>query len=78
MVIADYSLPQGTVVGIPIWLFARDPSVYPDPDRFLPDRWLGERQGLTETETSVFGGGRHFCLGYRLAWVEAVQWVQEH
>jgi cytochrome P450 len=73
--IAGYSLPVGTVVGIPIWLFCRDATLYPEPDRFYPERWLGERHALTPIETSVFGGGRHFCLGYHMAWVEAVQFT---
>ncbi len=74
-VIAGYSLPRGTVVGIPIWLFCRDAKLYQEPERFNPERWLGERHGLTPIETSVFGGGRHFCLGYHMAWVEAVQFI---
>ncbi len=74
-VIAGYSLPEGTVVGIPIWLFCQDATLYPEPETFNPERWLGDRHGLTPIETSVFGGGRHFCLGYHMAWVEAVQFT---
>ena len=75
MVIEGYHLPAGTIVGIPIWLFGRDASLYPDPERFLPDRWLGENRRRTPIETSAFGGGPHFCLGYHMAWVEVVQFT---
>lgn len=75
MVIEGYALPAGTIVGIPIWLFGRDETLYPDPERFLPERWLGDERSRTPIETSAFGGGPHFCLGYHMAWVEVVHFV---
>jgi hypothetical protein len=41
----------------------RDPSVYPDPDRFDVER--------EDTHHQSFGGGAHLCLGAHLARVEA-------
>jgi cytochrome P450 enzyme len=40
----------------------RDPSVFPDPDRFDIDR--------DTTELTVFGQGPHYCLGVHLARAE--------
>jgi cytochrome P450 len=68
-------LPAGTVVAIPLWLFSRDPNAFVDPERFEPERWLREERRLTPLETSAFGAGPHFCLGYHMAWVEAVQFI---
>lgn len=67
-------IPPGTVVGCSFYSLSRNPERYPDPDRFDPDRWaaLGRKPGALET--AQFGGGPHFCLGYHMAWLEAVQY----
>lgn len=66
-------IPPGVVVGCSLYALSRDPDRYPEPDRFDPDRWatLGRKPGALET--AQFGGGPHFCLGYHMAWLEAVQ-----
>lgn len=69
------TVPVGTTVAIPIWLLSRDPELYPDPDTFDPDRWIGRGHKLGALETAQFGGGPHFCLGYHMAWVEAVMFA---
>lgn len=69
------TVPAGTTVAIPIWLLSRDPELYPDPDSFKPERWVGRDHKLSALETAQFGGGPHFCLGYHMAWVEAVMFV---
>lgn len=37
---SGYEVPRGTSVIFPILKFLRDPSVFPRPDEFLPERWL--------------------------------------
>jgi cytochrome P450 len=41
----------------------RDPAKFADPDRLDIERDAGDHV--------AFGGGAHFCLGYRLAELEA-------
>ena len=49
----------------------RDPSLYPEPDRFDPDRWLGERcAGLPRGAFVPFGAGNRLCVGEGFAWLE--------
>jgi HAD superfamily hydrolase (TIGR01509 family) len=56
-------LPAGTVVVTMLGAANRDPAAYPDPDRF--DIVRGGPPAL------AFGAGIHYCLGARLAQLEA-------
>ncbi len=75
MTVEGVAIPEGVVLGIPLWLFSRDAEAFDDPDHFDPDRWIRETRKLSAVELSVFGGGPHFCLGYHMALVEAVQFI---
>lgn len=48
-----------------------DSTYYPDPDCFIPERWIpGAKDEVSDearTAYRPFGMGRHVCLGYKLA-----------
>jgi cytochrome P450 family 117 subfamily A len=69
------ALPEGALVGVSPSLACRDPAVYPDPDRFDPSRWQRRKEPPSQYELMAFGAGAHFCLGYHLAWMEAIQFA---
>jgi cytochrome P450 len=59
--IGGWDLPAGVRVAPCIHLVHRDPDVYPDPEVFRPERFLGRPAG---TYTWIpFGGGTRRCLG---------------
>jgi cytochrome P450 len=61
-------LPAGTVVTPCILLVHRRPDLYPEPDAFRPERFLGNAPG---TYTWIpFGGGIRRCLGAAFAQME--------
>jgi len=66
--VAGYDLPAGTVVMPAIGLVHASPEHYQDPERFDPDRMLG--QALSPTTWFPFGGGGRRCLGATFAQVE--------
>ena len=68
-------IPPGTTLAICVGSLGRDPGLYPDPERLDPARWLGRDSAPTPIETVQFGGGPHFCMGYHLALLEAVQFA---
>ena len=68
-------ITEGTLVGIPLLTLSRSTERYEDPDDFRPDRWLLPGRSRHPIETCQFGGGPHFCLGYRLALLEGVNFI---
>lgn len=68
MEIGGRQLPSGTLVAPCIYLVHRRPDVYPEPSRFLPERFLDRKPG---TYTWIpFGGGVRRCLGASFAELE--------
>jgi cytochrome P450 len=73
--IGGYALPAGARVTPSIHLVHRDPKTYPEPDRFLPERFLERPPG---TYTWIpFGGGVRRCLGAAFAQFEMAVVLRE-
>ncbi|HEY6145176.1 MAG TPA: cytochrome P450 [Solirubrobacterales bacterium] len=73
--LGGYELPAGAGVTPCIHLIHRDPNVYPDPDRFLPERFIDNPPG---TYTWIpFGGGVRRCLGAAFAQFEMAVVLRE-
>ncbi len=68
----DRTFDKGQIVGLSLHAMSRNAERYPDPDAFVPERWLSRERRPGPIETAQFGGGPHFCLGYHVAWLEAV------
>jgi cytochrome P450 len=66
--LAGYQLPAGVMVVPAIGLVHTDSELYPDPERFDPDRMVGAT--LSPTTWFPFGGGNRRCLGATFAMVE--------
>jgi cytochrome P450 len=62
--IAGAEIEQGDLVRVSITAANRDPAVFPDPDRFDPDRPRRPRH-------LAFAQGPHVCVGVHLARLEA-------
>ena len=66
--IGQWELPAGITVTPSIYLMHRRPDVYPNPESFEPERFLGRSPG---TYTWIpFGGGVRRCLGGAFAQFE--------
>jgi cytochrome P450 len=63
--IGGYELPAGIMAAAVMHLTHRRPDLYPDPGRFVADRFIGKK--LDPHAWAPFGGGVRRCLGMAFA-----------
>ena len=74
----DYEVPQGRIVALSFWGIHHNPSVWPDPERFDPDRFERSEsaedgaRGHPRYSHLPFGGGPRACIGVHLALAELI------
>lgn len=62
---AGHTLAPGVAVMASVLLTHRRPDLYPEPERFVPERFLG--RSFAPSEYLPFGGGARRCLGAAFA-----------
>jgi cytochrome P450 len=65
LALGEWSIPAGEGVVVALHTILTDPSTFPDPERFRPERFLERR--YTPAEFPPFGGGHRRCLGAAFA-----------
>lgn len=63
--LGPFDLPRGTPIVFTPLITHKLEEFYPEPDRFLPERWLTHKPGAYEY--IPFGGGPRQCIGGPLA-----------
>lgn len=64
----EYVIPKGTPVGMTATLVHNDPSLFPDPHIFRPERWLnenGQRHHHLDKFLLSFSRGSRQCIGIK-------------
>ncbi|KAF2264418.1 cytochrome P450 [Lojkania enalia] len=64
-----YRIPKGSILLANTWRFTHDPSVYPDPMTFRPERFIETPTHKPEPDPRnlIFGYGRRVCPGRYVA-----------
>ncbi|CAG9855800.1 unnamed protein product [Phyllotreta striolata] len=61
-------IPEGTNISIFLYGMNRDPTVFPDPEKFDPERFLPEKQADRHTYGYIpFSAGPRNCVGQKYA-----------
>jgi cytochrome P450 len=60
-----YEVPAGHAVSISVMAIHHDPVLYPQPDNFIPERFI--ERSFSVSEFLPFGGGDRRCLGAGLS-----------
>ncbi|KAM5539712.1 hypothetical protein V8D89_006525 [Ganoderma adspersum] len=62
-----FRIPRGSIILANTWAFAHDPRNYPEPEKFMPERYLtGEGElnpDIRDPRSFTFGYGRRACPG---------------
>ena len=66
--IGGHELPAGVMLAPCIYLTHHRPDLWPEPDKFDPDRFVGKR--VSPYEFFPFGGGIRHCIGAAFALYE--------
>ncbi|KAL7893111.1 cytochrome P450 [Trichoderma sp. SZMC 28014] len=73
-VIDGVAVPAYTTISCQALTSQREPTIFPEPDNFNPQRWIdGKKQGTVDQmrdQLLVFGKGSRACLGRRIAIME--------
>ncbi|XP_077977650.1 cytochrome P450 2U1-like [Glandiceps talaboti] len=66
-----YNIPKDTMVIANLWSVMRDPDLWPNPDKFIPERFLNDDGKVEKPEHFIpFSTGARMCLGDQTAKME--------
>jgi cytochrome P450 len=69
--VGGYEVSRGTTILMSQWVVHHDPQWYDEPEKFVPERWLGDlAQRLPKYAYFPFGGGPRICIGNTFALME--------
>jgi cytochrome P450 len=72
VMVDGWRVPAGSNVVVGIMALHTDPALWPDPQRFDPDRFLPEHsRGRDRWQYLPFGAGPRSCIGDHFAMLEA-------
>ncbi|KAL0101734.1 hypothetical protein PUN28_019105 [Cardiocondyla obscurior] len=69
--IVNVHLPKGTAITIPVYGLHHDPLIYPDPEKFDPERFNTDAVKKRHPYAYMpFGEGPRICIGARFGYVQ--------
>lgn len=67
---------KGTYVFIPVYGLHHDPAYFPEPEKFIPERFI-EKQSITPYTYLPFGDGPRICIGKILIFLKYFEFQVE-
>ena len=71
-VIDGHAIPKGSFINVSPWVTQRNPTLWPEPGRFDPERFMpAQVKARSRYAYFPFGGGPRICIGNGFALMEA-------
>src|SRR5690606_32014520 len=73
--LCGHKVAAGTIIETNIPNLLLDASIFPQPSRFIPERWIPSETPFSDAPENLdkflvpFSSGSRMCLGYNLAWM---------
>ncbi|CAN4094847.1 unnamed protein product [Withania somnifera] len=67
-IVDGFDIPKGSRVFVNAWSIGRDPDAWPEPEKFMPERFVDSNIDLRGRDFQLlpFGSGRRICPGLQL------------
>lgn len=59
-----------TMVSVPAYVAHRDPTIFPEPEKFVPERWLEKEAKEVQKYFIPFSTGARGCIGRNITYIE--------
>ena len=69
-IILDDFIAGDTTVSMSAFVAHRDETVFPEPEKFIPERWLGEKGKELQPYFIAFSAGARGCIGRNISYLE--------
>lgn len=63
-------IPGGATVSISAFVAHRDAKIFPEPETYKPERWLGEEGKALQPYFVAFSAGARGCIGRNISYLE--------
>lgn len=70
MAIADHYIQGGVTVSMPAIVAHRNEMLFPDADKYIPERWFGEPGKDLQPYFIAFSAGARGCIGRNISYLE--------
>nr|CAD1837952.1 unnamed protein product [Ananas comosus var. bracteatus] len=78
--VGEHLVPAGTTAMVNMWAIAHDASIWPQPDDFRPDRFVGDDDISvlgSDLRLAPFGAGRRVCPGKAMGLATVHLWLAQ-
>lgn len=70
MLILDEFIPGGVSVSMSALVVHQDATIFPEPRKYIPERWLGEEGKKLQPYFLAFSAGARGCIGRNISYLE--------